>query len=171
MVTYLSALRCAVNVEHACEQLQRKRFALRGDTASRALPPLIPLRYHQELPSFAVLDEIRRTHMVTMTWTGSTPAEIPPARVTLGDSSTGPDTERQIVALQQALSAGDHRQVPPVAPQLVISWSEALPSPSPIPLPETSAFWLSVFELNSENDPWWEYLTWTQRYARRLRAP
>mgnify|MGYP006443664803 CR=1 FL=1 len=169
MVTYLSALRWAVNVEQVLQRLQKQRFALTGDTASRALPPLIPLHRHPVLPEFAWLDEIRWTHPVMVPATPPKSTEIPSARIAL--SGPGHDeTAQRIIELQRALAANDRSDAPEFAPQIVISWREATPQASSIPLPETSAFWLSVFELNSGDDPWWEYLSWNQRYCRRLRA-
>ncbi|MEX2444789.1 MAG: hypothetical protein WD492_14390 [Alkalispirochaeta sp.] len=176
MVTYLSALRCAVNVEHALQTLQGQRFSLTGDTGSRALPPLIPLLRHRTKPDPAWLDEIRRAHTVKITESVAEPVEIPPARISLADPADFAETQQQIVTLQRALAElpeGDSATrefTPEFPPEIVISWKPEPGHPSPIELPETSAFWLSVFELVPGNDPWWEYLTWSQIYCRRLRA-
>lgn len=172
MVTYLSALRWAVNVEQALQHLQKQRFMLTGDTASRALPPVVPLHRHRVLPEFAGLDEIRWAHPVMVPAGNPEPAEVPPARIALGGHRHD-ETAQGIIELQRALAAlaaDDRGDAPEFTPQIVISWQEATPQASPIPLPETSALWLSVFELNFSDDPWWEYLRWTQRYCRRLRA-
>lgn len=169
MVTYLSALRWAVNVEQALQKLQKRRFALTGDTGARALPPLIPLSHHRVFPEFAWLDEIRRAHTVSVASTPPQSAEIPPARITL----TGGDldeTAQHIMELQRALSADEQGETPAWTPQIVLSWQDAPPQTTPIALPETSALWLSVFELRLGTDPWWEYLSWNQRYCRRVKA-
>ncbi|HKK47950.1 MAG TPA: hypothetical protein VJ932_02565, partial [Alkalispirochaeta sp.] len=96
-------------------------------------------------------------------------AEIPPARITLTDHDLD-GTAQDIMDLQRALSTDEHGEIPAWAPQIVLSWQDAPPQPSPIALPETSALWLSVFELRPGADPWWEYLSWNQPYCRRVRA-
>ncbi|MFW5827541.1 MAG: hypothetical protein ACOCU4_05595 [Alkalispirochaeta sp.] len=169
MVTYLSALRWAANVEQHLQQLQKERFARTGDIASRALPPLIPLQRHRRLPEFPWLDEIRWAHTVSVAATRPESAEIPPARIALSGQGLD-ETARHIVELQRALAADQGDDPPQFAPQIVISWQEATPQASPVALPETSALWLSIIELDCGEDPWWEFLSWNQRYCRRLRA-
>lgn len=186
MVTYLCALRFAVNVEHTLEQLQRQRFALTGDTGCRALPPLIPLHRHEKAPDPAWLDDIRRKHVVKLNPSSPVPADIPPARIDLSSQDpsniTGHNpTVEQIITLQRALSERSNATPPPTdfvpadlvpayPPEIVLSWQDEDNHPAPVALPETSALWLSVFRIESANAPWWEYLRWTQVYSRRLKA-
>lgn len=181
MVTYLCALRFAVNVEHTLGHLQRQRFALTGDTGARALPPLIPLHRQESAPDPAWLDGIRRGHVVRLQPSSSVPTEIPPARIILtsheSSNTCGHNTTvQQIITLQRALSVSSYTPAPPAdsvpvyPPEIVLSWQREEPQPAPVTLPETSALWLSVFRMESENKPWWEYLRWTQVYSRRLKA-
>jgi hypothetical protein len=169
MVTYLVALRFAVNVEQMLQELQKDRFALIGDSGARAMPPLIPLcRYHQA-PEAAHLDHVRKTHTVTLPRSEAVPMKVPPARILLGNTEHRQETARHIQALQRALMPPNSE--PQFSPEIVLSWQEETAAHSPAALPQTSAFWLSVFEYESGDKPWWEYLTWRETYARRLRTP
>lgn len=168
MVTYLSALRFAVNLEHSLQELQKRRFVLTGDTGARALPPLIPLARHPDAPGFARLDQIRRFHAVTLPKMDGEGEGCPPARIALTDQGESNQIERQIISLQRVLEPSGI--APEFPPEIVLSWQSQEALPCSVALPETSAFWLSVFQLEPGEDLWWEYLTWTELYRRRLRT-
>lgn len=212
MVTYLTALRFAPNVEVELERLQRRIFSQTHDPSTRALPPLVPLHWSESAVAHDVLDDLRRRYSLLITGqredTAGTghPGIIP---LPLGE-----DARRNLDALMHDLSvaAGETPAARgPVQPQalgaaerpapkegpgparvvdhtpasrltlrdrprgsVVLSWSvgAAGPTTPTIHLPRTAALFLSQLEvIETEEEPWWNGITWHQRYLRRLANP
>ena len=174
MVTYLAALRFAANIEDRLDALQRRRFATVGDVSARALPPLIPLAAGHTLPRSGELDRIRKQNPVWFAGQRvvNTAVQVP-ARISLTATDT---TLVDIAGLAAALTpplAPETAGILPPRPAIVLSWNDrhgTVEGPSPAPLPDTAALWLSVIELRTptRDGPWWEYLSWTERFRRRL---
>ena len=168
MVTYLAALRFAPNVEHLLQVLQNALFSKRGFVSALALPPLIPLAWMADRPTDHVLDRIRKTHRVQLLpQEGSAGAQTPCA-IRIGERAS-------IDSLATSLS---HVDVSAVAERASIrlAWECEEEDASPVPLPGTSALWLSIVRVHSvgahdaqrPTGRWWDGLRWTEEYRRRL---
>lgn len=196
MVTYLTALRFAPNIEAQLENLQRRRYSQTHDASTRFLPPLVPLHWSEIPISRSVLDEIRRRHSLLMIRQTATIADLtPPGTIPLALGNDGRKDFDALVAhlvvtaprAEAALSPAARSENPgappltsgarspgtdPPAAGITLSWSDTEPGPSPIDLPGTSAFFLSHFEIiPGEQGAWWEGATWQELFSSRIANP
>jgi hypothetical protein len=185
MATHLGALRFAANIETPLARQQRELFRLFGDTSAMLLPPLVPIAVTDFLPSDHKLDVFRRSHYLRVS-PAEPPAEPPehPRRSVLpvvihGFSAMQEDYRRQFCPTPVSDLSFDLPKEAPInvatGPHIHLGWdtqatSDQPPTP-PLLLPETSALWLSVFEIvpgPTEGERWWESCRWYLRYSRRF---
>lgn len=212
MVTYLTALRFAPNVEVELERLQRRIFSHTHDPSTRALPPLVPLHWSESAVTHGVLDDLRRRYSLPVSGQPEgTAGPAPPGIIPL---PLGEDARRNLYALVHDLSVAaseadaaggpsqprEHGSAERPAPQngpgqarvtgrpsasrltlrdrprgsIVLSWAdgEAGPATPTFHLPRTAALFLSQLEIvETGEEPWWNGITWHERYLRRLANP
>jgi hypothetical protein len=200
MVTYLTALRFAANVEAQLDRQQRRIFSGTHDASARFLPPLIPLHWSAHEIELRYLEDIRREHSIRIVGVkGAAPGAVPPGIITLPPG----DGERNLDALADRLAAAapdgtagdgaaapgalDHRGrdqggkyhsgragILTARPrgEIVLAWTGSRPGASPIDLPGTAAFFLSHIEIVESDQPaWWDGATWRELFRRRLANP
>ena len=177
MTTTLLALTFAPNIDRLLRDIQDILFRRETIVSSRALPPIVPIVHLSSTPADAVLDRIRKRHPVT-----------------LAQSTTAIHTHEGIVVLPLPLrgfgaladacrsnaTAPTSEQVPPIdatAASIHLAWDVERPlQPQTIVLsaqiaahlPRTSAFWLSVFEIECGEERWWDGCVYRVPYRRRL---
>jgi hypothetical protein len=166
MTTFIGALRFAVNVEHLLRERQKELFRTTGDTSAMFLPPLIPVAATTTRPDLHDLDVFRKRHYLRVV-----PGSTSDAAVIDGFSE---------MVVDYAAQFGPETMDTPWVPNAGIrdmtvrlSWgekSDRLSSEfSGIPLPETSALWLSLFRIEwTSRDRWWSGGRWDLMYSRRF---
>jgi hypothetical protein len=115
MVTYLTALRFAANVEAQLDRQQRRIFSGTHDASARFLPPLIPLHWSAHEIELRYLEDIRREHSIRIVGVkGAAPGAVPPGIITLapGDGEWHLD----VLADRLAAAAPDGTKAAPDGP-------------------------------------------------------
>lgn len=177
MVTYLYALRWAVNIEVALAGLQAQRLRCCRDISARALPPLVPLVWADTALEDPALDRVRWSCPVRFAGLraapGTAPDSCPPALLELpGSGRMTADLARLVTTLLADLADG------PVAaqPGIALAWRGCHPGeppetgPCPVSLPATGAFWLSLLRIRFRGCAycWEEGLEWDELFSRRV---
>ncbi len=162
MTTFLSALRFAVNVEHLLEERQKELFRSYGDTSAMFLPPLVPIVTTDKRPDLHDLDVFRKRHHLRVR-PGSTSAHTEisgfPEMVSDFETQFGP------VVTDTPFSGTTDS----TARIVRLSWHDPEPASFPVHLPETSALWLSLFEIETgSGDQWWSGGSWALCFNRRF---
>ena len=168
MVTYLVALRFAANVEHLLGGLQRTLFSERAYSSARALPPLIPLAWTADRPPDRTLERIRKTHMVRLAPHAGSAGRKTPCTIRIEDRTP-------ILSVADAL-AEIGTPIMRERAAIHLAWECEEDGESPIPLPGTSALWLSIIRIQHSGDShtgrpeglWWDGVRWIEEYRRRL---
>ncbi len=168
MVTYLAALRFAANVEHLLRALQNTLFSEQRYVSALALPPLIPLVWMADRPTDHTLDRIRKTHYVRLTPQGGSVGGPVPCLIRIEARAPIDSLAKSLSETGTSIAGGKA--------SIRLAWEHDEQSDSPIPLPGTSALWLSIVQVHVSGEAdtcrpvgnWWDGLRWVEEYRRRL---
>lgn len=189
MTTILAALTFAVNLEHRLRKAQDELFARFGVVSARTLPPLIPIvevrsRGGEPIFSETNVDRLRKGFPLTCTARSEKlQIEVISGIACIPIALCGWEELREayIKEIEPELASHTDRSTDPLQsfrtqrPAIHLAWNvpeSAGTSISPIsPLPETSAFWLTILEIESDAGDWWDGCVYRIPFRRRLSVP
>ena len=177
MTTTLLALTFAPNLERLLRDIQDILFRWEAIVSSRALPPIVPILRLSSTPVDSTLDRIRKRCPITL---APPPHEICTRNGIVLLPTRFHGFETLVAACRSCAGETVSDGVPPIieAPVSIhLAWdaphrfqpqTNTRATQIASRLPSTSAFWLSVFEIESGPDRWWDGCTYRVPYRRRL---
>lgn len=171
MVTYLTGLLTANNLQARLEQQQLLLFQERSFLSARFLPGLIPLVWSTQSLRETQLDHLRKSHPLRIR---ARAAEGEPTDRGRGGTMVVLDAAARGAVRSLARKIGGLAGGIFADPLGVIrlAWEEDSVNAA-VELPSTAAFWLTQYRIDGPRAApaaplWWEAAHWYEEYSRRL---